>query len=119
MEQRAYVACQSIKAGNLTQFAVTWSKSRTWGLCPRIEYRGEKAAHASGCGYDKLSAVLAMFLMWLDDREAGSVGGCGGAGVREVQTRLAAIGWKLTHSYDGKAEDGFEIEPCPIQQVKP
>lgn len=48
---------------------VEWKKSSTWGWCPTAEmswedakgnwHRIEKAGHASGCGYDKHSTVVA------------------------------------------------------------
>ena len=46
---------------------VTWKKSRWWGNCPRAEWRCwlkddtflEGSEYASGCGYDKLSQVVA------------------------------------------------------------
>lgn len=49
------------------EFDVTWKKSRTWGFCPRAEWQCwfkdgtymEGSEYASGCGYDKLSQVLA------------------------------------------------------------
>ena len=58
------------------EIIVTWKKSRTWGWCPRAHcraygfpkanpsYPGEtefltSGAYASGCGYDKLSTVVA------------------------------------------------------------
>lgn len=48
--------------------SIVWHKSRTWGNCPRAEWRATFAdGHseygegitASGCGYDKESAVIA------------------------------------------------------------
>ena len=49
------------------RFDVTWKRSRTWGYCPRAEWECWFAdgtylhgtEYASGCGYDKLSQVLA------------------------------------------------------------
>ena len=46
---------------------VTWKKSRWWGNCPRAEWRcwfkdgsfKDGSEYASGCGYDKLSQVVA------------------------------------------------------------
>ena len=48
-------------------FDVTWKRSRTWGNCPRAEWRCwfkdgtymHGSEYASGYGYDKLSTVLA------------------------------------------------------------
>ena len=109
MERRAQEACQRIEANGSMDFAVYWARSSTWGLCPRIEWHGKKAAHASGCGYDKLSAVLADFLHPL----VPEVGGLGGAGVGSVIRRMAAHGWKLEHVYEGSTEDGFTITKNP------
>lgn len=49
--------------------SIEWSNSRTWGACPTASYevyyangkmsRKQNAAHASGCGYDKESTVVA------------------------------------------------------------
>jgi len=87
------------------EFAMLWRPSRTWGRVAVILWRGEKAAEASGCGYDKESACLVAFLYPL----VKEVGGCGGAGLRTVQDRLSGAGWLLEHTYDGKAEDGYRI----------
>lgn len=106
MQKRAKDACGEIVRYGSMNFSVEWCKSSTWGRCPRIMHQGEKAAHASGCGYDKLSAVLAEFLTWL---VPDGLPGCSGAGVRTVQDKLKAAGWMLEHLYDGKWEDGFRI----------
>ena len=105
MEKRAFKACREIKQFGEVSFSVIWGKSNTWGLCPRIEWQGKKAAYASGCGYDKLSAVLVDFLHHL----VPELSGCSGAGVSSVANRLAEHGWILIHEYDGKTEDGFRI----------
>jgi hypothetical protein len=105
VEKRAFEACRTIKEFGALSFSVVWVKSNTWGMCPRIEWRGKKAAYASGCGYDKLSAVLVDFLHPLVPELAG----CSGAGVSSVADRLAKHGWMLIHEYDGQREDGFSI----------
>lgn len=109
MERRAQEACQRIEANGSMDFAVYWAKSNVWGRCPRIEWRGKKAAHASGCGYDKLSAVLVDFLYPLVPELAG----CSGAGVSRVIQRMAEHGWILEHAYEGRTEDGFTITKNP------
>lgn len=108
MEKRAAEACEDYTRNGGGSFTVDWKKSATWGNCPRIDYRGEKAAYASGCGYDKLSAVLVEYLGWLapeGQRLSGS-----GAGVRTVQDNLRVFGWELVHDYDGNREDGFTLK---------
>lgn len=105
MEARARAACANYAQNDGGSFAVIWSRSNTWGFCPRIDYHGEKAAHASGCGYDKLSAVVSEFLHHL----APSVRGTGGAGIQTVQSRARVDGWELSHDYNGKQEDGFTL----------
>lgn len=109
IEARAISACNEIKNGMLSDFRMEWRKSYTWGRVAVILYHGEKAAEASGCGYDKESACLAAFLYPLSDK----VGGCGGAGFSTVRDHLATDGWKLEHTYNGKWEDGFRIERIP------
>ena len=105
MEARAAEACKEFKKFGGGYFSVYWTKSRTWGSCPRIEFRGDKAAYAGGCGYDKLSAVIAEFLSPL----VPEVGHCSGAGLGSVQACLDKAGWELTQLYDGKTEDGFKL----------
>lgn len=107
MQKRAKAACEEIAQYGSSDFSVEWVKSNIWGRCPRIMHRGEKAAHASGCGYDKLSAVLVEYLTWLVP--GGTLRGCSGVGVRTVQDRLKEAGWLLEHLYDGRWEDGFRI----------
>lgn len=111
-QKRAKAALSVLtETGTTHHFQVIWKKSRTWGFCPSISYRGAKAAHASGCGYDKLSGVLAEYLSQLPDQKAANaVARCGGAGLNSVVSALAEHGWKLVHTYDGNSEDGFTIE---------
>ena len=99
-------AAERIKAWGSLDFTVEWIKSKTWGRCARIRFNGDTAAHASGCGYDKLSAVVDEFLRPLAP-EAEHTGGCG---IRSTIEAMAACGWTLTHAYEGKNEDGFRIE---------
>lgn len=106
MQKRAKSACEEIARYGSSNFSVEWKKSRTWGRCPRIMHRGKKAAHASGYGYDKLSAVLVGFLGWL---VPGHLNRCYGAGVRSVQEKLKEAGWMLEHLYEDNSKDGFRI----------
>lgn len=107
MEQRAAAECARIERNGEGAFCVVWKKSRTWGNCPSIsDLNGEKAAHASGCGYDKLSAVVCEFLAWLSPSGYLKTGG---AGIRATIQELAGLGWELEHTYDGNSEDGFTI----------
>lgn len=105
IEARAIAACEDIKNGRLSDFNMEWRKSATWNRVAVILYRGEKAAEASGCGYDKESACLSSFLYPLSDK----VGGCHGAGFSSVRDALASAGWTLEHTYNGKYEDGYRI----------
>lgn len=109
METRAFNACQDIKAYGSATIRVDWRKSKTWGMCPRIDWHGEKAAYAGGCGYNKESAVLAEFLQWLAP-DPWIIGQHYGAGLRAVQDELAKLGWTLTQVYSGNREDGYRIE---------
>jgi hypothetical protein len=90
---------------------VIWKKSRTWGSVPSISWHGEKASIASGCGYDKLSTVVAYFLQYL--KGAPDVTRYAGVGISSVQTYLLSVGWQLKHTYNGKSEDGFELVKIP------
>ena len=111
LERRAHAACDTIRryaqSNDPYHFAVLWKRSATWGLCPSIMYSGQKAAHASGCGYDKLSAVVAEFLSPL----CPGVNLGGGAGIDHVIQTLGACGWELRHLYEGRTEDSFSIRP--------
>lgn len=113
IEARAIAACEAIKNGSLSDFSIEWRKSACWGRVAAITYRGEKAAEASGCGYDKESACLVAFLYPLTK----DIGRCGGAGLRTVQDRLKAAGWILTHTFNGKHEDGYRIERAEVPAV--
>ena len=103
-EERAQRACAYIKEAGSLDFSVIWKRSATWGRTAGIYWHGSKAAYASGCGYDKLSAVVAEFLYPLVGRNLGM-----GCGIPTVQERLAKHGWKLEYVYDGEWEDGFRI----------
>ena len=95
--------------GYPVQIAIVWRHSRTWGLCPRLEWGREKIAYANGCGYDKLSTVLADVLRWLPDIDHNKIAGTMGAGESGVRQALAEYGYTLTHVYDGRHEDAFTL----------
>lgn len=93
--------------------AVVWRKSRTWGSCPTLETLGGTVlARASGCGYDKESTVLADGLRFLavKPEEHAEVWKTGGCGVQDTIRALAACGWNLTKTHNGRTEDGWKIE---------
>ena len=106
IERRAKQACAEIARDKSGDLQVLWARSRDWGFCPRIEYRGRKVAHTSGCGYDKLSQVLADFLRFL----VPEVWACGGAGVSRVIAVMRQHGWDLTYVYNGNREDFFTLK---------
>lgn len=44
------------------EISVEWTRSRTWGNCPRVKVwtnNGDYSGYASGCGYDKESTAIA------------------------------------------------------------
>jgi hypothetical protein len=107
LEQRASNACARFVENGRGSFQVFWVTSRTWGNVPHINWHGEKASIASGCGYDKLSTVVAYFLQYLPN--APDVTRHAGAGIRSLQDYLLTVGWRLEYTYNGRAEDGFEL----------
>ena len=115
LERRAHAACDEIRRyaanGDAFHFTTFWKRSATWGLCPNITYRGKKVAHASGCGYDKLSAVVVEFLAPL----CPGVNLGYGAGINHVIETLRAHGWDLNHIYSGEREEAFSIRPVKPQ----
>lgn len=112
-QKRARAFCEHIRDNSdfLTTINVDWARSRDWGLNPRIEYRGKKVAFASGCGYCKLSTVLAEALYFLGDtpEEELSIACCGGAGVSSLIDRLKTLGWELNPVASGKTYDCYTI----------
>lgn len=112
-EERSQDFCEVIKNASIPlSFAVVWKKSRTWGYCPHLyNSRRERVASMSGCGYDKLSAVLAAVLHPLGATEQArlDIHGQSGGGLPAVRDALARHGWVLTHVHDGPIEDGFTI----------
>ncbi len=111
IERRAYNACVYFEESEHGSFQVIWKKSRTWGTIPSISWHGGKASIASGCGYDKLSTVVAYFLQYL--KGAPDVTRYAGVGISSLQTYLLSVGWQLKHVYNGKTEDGFELVKIP------
>lgn len=111
-ERRARAFCEAIRAGAVRHFTVEWIKSRTWGNCPRIRWQGGKVAHASGCGYDKHSTVLALALYWLpeDPGQQHRIACTAGSGVSSIRNILAECGWTL-ETQNGHAEDFHTISP--------
>lgn len=107
MEKRAKAAMDHARENGTLEFTIQWKKSPTWGNCPRIDWRGEKAAYASGCGYDKESAVIQEFVSSLLPDTAKNFGG---AGFNTAMAIMAEHGWNLTRTYTGKTEDGFRLE---------
>lgn len=111
-ERNARDFCEMVRENGSADFGMVWKKSRTWGQCPSITGRGVIIARASGCGYDKESACLVEALQFLatTDDERRTVWGASGAGFPSVVKALASIGWGLTQTYSGQAEDGYRVE---------
>ena len=106
IEKRAEHYCNLIKEWGKEDFGMEWRKSRTWGSIAVVaNAAGEKCSEASGCGYDKKSACLSGFLVFL----CLSVKGTGGVGFRAVQTACESDGWKLEKTASGKTFDGYRI----------
>jgi hypothetical protein len=94
-------------------FTISYKKSKTWGYCPSIlNWRGEKVAYASGCGYCKTSAVMADFLRWLyphGSDEHSKIARTSAAGEPSVINALKELGWTLEQTFNGKTEDGWTL----------
>lgn len=114
-EKAAQWMCADFRAkyepGDGPLIVVKWAKSRTWGKCPRITYQGETVAHASGCGYDKLSTVLANALQYLgrSDDERRAIASTYGAGVSSVKAALLRNGWDLREGYCDSDTDVYSL----------
>ncbi len=114
LERRAKTMCDGFRAqyekddGPL--IVVKWTKSRTWGMCPSI-YDGDRVAYASGCGYDKLSAVLAEALRWMGETPElrVAISRSSGVGVSRVQETLRAAGWDLRAGYTDSTTDTYSL----------
>jgi len=114
LEKRAIESLKPIRDGEYTtyHFEVRWVRSQQWGYNPSITTREGKAAHASGCGYDKLSAVLADFLRFLykpGTDEYRAICAKNSAGLSAVQDQLKELGWNLEQTFNGQVEDGFKL----------
>ena len=91
-------------------FAVDWKKSRTWGYTASVNTHHGRAALASGCGYDKLSAVVVEYLCEAPAPElVEAIRGCGGSGIRNVIDKARAAGWNLEHVHNGNDTDVFRL----------
>jgi hypothetical protein len=90
--------------------AVIWNKNRTWGTVPVIKnWSGEVVARASGCGYDKLSAVLTDLLMFLPVENNEEIARCSNAGFSSLARALENQGWNIQQTYCGRTEDAFKL----------
>jgi hypothetical protein len=102
-EYAAKSACITFKANDGGEFRLIWTPSKQWGHTAKTEHRGRRTGFASGCEYDKQSAVIADFLRFL-------VPEChqnGGAGLNSIQNTLLKHGWRLSQTYNGKSEEGY------------
>ena len=109
-EKRAQAFCASALENGQTTINVEWRKSSCYGYCPAVmNWQNEKIAYASGCGYDKLSAVLAEALQFLSLERGAFVAGCSGAGLSTVQRRLKEHGWTLEQTASGQTFDAFKL----------
>ena len=117
VEQRALAYAEYLKdvlesGKEQVTILVTWKKSKTWGLCPSISNQmQEKVAHASGCGYCKLSACLVELLRFFADdteqyKDIYSQGGCGEYAVFDAMDR---VGYTVKRIHNGKNEEVFGI----------
>ena len=117
------------------EIEIEWNKSKTWGHCPSASMRWEdangwhyedKAAHASGWGYDKTSTVIAECcnkvlsgMLWRkrNTRKAHPYGlslkntffpyFAGGVGVSSYYAIATFLGGKLEHVASGKRYDKY------------
>lgn len=110
MEKRAERFVRILKTyaddGSPITLRVEWKKSRMYGMCPSIaDTEGNKCAYASGCGYDKLSAVLAKALATL----APGIRKLGGAGESAVMAAARVTGYELAPHYRDKHVDAYEF----------
>lgn len=116
LERRALDFCNSIKTNERGTVNVEWKKSSCYGHCPSaMNWNGEKIAYASGCGYDKLSAVLSDALAFLAPE--GERLHCHGYGLSAVVRKLESWGWKLEQTANGKTFDSFSLSRIPAASV--
>jgi hypothetical protein len=105
LEKRAKSACEMFARDNGGDFSLKWTPSKTWGSTAGCYHYGEKCSLASGCGYDKQSQVIADFLRFL----VPDVWRCGGVGFSACVRAMAAGGWTLECTYNGKSEEGYKL----------
>jgi hypothetical protein len=111
-DRRALAHCQTITQEGRGTVVLRHVPSRTWGTTVRLEdERGERIASTAGCGYCKASSALAEALRFLGDEgePRRSVYKAAGCGVSSVVKALAAIGWELRCTYDGRREEVYEL----------
>jgi len=117
METRAFNFCERLKRNDGGTVNVEWRKSRDYGHCPAaFNWHGEKIAYASGCGYDKISAVLSDALSFLAPE--GERIHCHGHGLNALTRRLAECGWKLEQTANGNTFDSFSLSRLPSSEEK-
>lgn len=114
LEKRAKALCERINTcGESVIFSVDWKRSKMWGRTPSLSYNGEKICIASGCGYDKLSALLSDTLQHLSpDIKCTS-----GAGVNATTRELARHGYSLRHICNDKKYNAFQIEKIDEEPI--
>jgi len=106
LEKRAIKACDIIRESGSGIFAVEWRKSRNWNFIAVIcDTNGDKAAMATGCGYDKESQVISEFLLPL----CPSVANTGGCGLSSTKAACAKDGWRLKVLSTSKTYDLYEV----------
>ena len=106
---------QHADAGQPITLRIEWRKNRTWGLCPAALWVGQRIAYASGCGYDKLSAVLDDVLHFL----APNAKHTAGAGPSATMEAAKAAGWDLQRDYCGTREESWTFRPAPTSTPAP
>lgn len=114
LQKRAAHALSGLSQDRPNVFTVEWRKSSMWGRIAVIcNHYGEKVAEASGCGYDKLSAVIADYLMWApfisaeDSSRIAHLGGTGYGNLQSVINESTALEIKQLSS--GKFSDTFQV----------
>ena len=114
LEKRAKAMCDDLRRHEGAHLTVEWKRSAMYGSNPSLEWCGAVVARASGCGYCKLSTVLAESLRFLGrtDEEQMSIWRTGGAGVFSVQNALAAIRWTLEGVASSRTSDSYVLKPA-------
>jgi hypothetical protein len=105
------LVCTHAREYGSVNINVTWHRNRTWGNCPRLEYNGQEGQSVTGCGFDKLSTVLANALGGLSDSVEGrkAIEGTAAAGLSATRKALEAQGWGITTTASGQTFDCFEV----------